>query len=178
MQGYLETLSDRTKRQAQPNVARRCVLQLKLAETVAEGARHHPFPLHQPDGHVDRAGRRLGSVRKLANQSDQPGSQLVFDLQIEGIAASLVQRVPRETVLSSHASRQRLADRVVHESGDPPGEAGFFGSVQRVDRLRIPDRVFGRLVAGLASRRRGDTAQDVHGSLTPGAAGREMRFHG
>ena len=80
IQRNLETLSGRTKRDVQPEVARRRVLQLKLAKRVAKSARHQLLAVHQPDRHVGGARRRLLPVRELSNQHDKPGSKLLLQL--------------------------------------------------------------------------------------------------
>ena len=177
IQRDLETFSRRRKRDLQPEVARRLVLQLKLAETVAEGAGHQAFPLHQPDRHVCRTRRRCVSVRELAYQGDQSGTRLMLQLQIEVVASSFVQRVPRETVLRSHASGQRRTETVVHEPRDHSREADPFRPVQREDRTRMPNRVIGRVVVGFATRRHGNVAQRAHELLAASTPGREMRVH-
>ena len=62
----------------QPKVPPGRVLQLKLTEPVAEGGGYQPLPLLQPDWCLRPARFRLGSVRELTYQGDQPGSRLVL----------------------------------------------------------------------------------------------------
>ena len=102
IQGDFHVLSGLAKRQEQPQIPPRLVFQLELAERVAGGVLHQAVSLHQPHRHV-RDGRGLAPGGQLADERDQTGGGLAFQLQVDVIVAGLVERAARQPILRAKA---------------------------------------------------------------------------